>query len=380
MPLPIPPFTGYSPELIRDRIRAALGASGYDIHQGSFAWDLSTPVAFEIGGMYQVRMNFLVTQMFPDTATGDFLDAHAALFRLERRQPTASRGVIRFEGKYNANPNLNAFVPTGVQVSTVVDPLGTQPSVIAQTTTSAAMDPAGYVDIEATVTQPGTIGNVAAGRFTLLLSPLQNITGINNPLAFSGGADRESDASLRAAIARASEFAGSSGNQTDLFRWTREATQNYGQIKVIPLWNGRGTAKIVMTDASGGIPNGATLAQVKNYIDPPPNGWGLGKAPIDQAVTVEGPTVVNIALSMIVIPESTIPNASFLAAPIAQALTGYVQSLNMGDDVLRAELIRVIMEVPGVYNITTLTVNGGNLDVPVSDTQKAVLAPPPVIA
>jgi uncharacterized phage protein gp47/JayE len=205
------------------------------------------------------------------------------------------------------------------------------------------------------------------------------ITAVTNPLTFSGGADRESDTSLRSAIARASEFAGSSGNQTDLFRWTREATQNYGQIKIIPLWNGRGTAKVVMTDAGGGIPDAFTLNQVKTYIDPPPDGWGLGKAPIDQAVTVTGPQMVGIALTATVIPEVSIPNISYLTVPIQQALNDYVLGLNMGDDVLRAELMKTIMLVAGVYNVTVLTLNGGTADVVITDQQKALLTPPPVI-
>lgn len=67
-----------------------------------------------------------------------------------------------------------------------------------------------------------------------------------------------------------------------------------GAIKVIPVWQGGGTVKLIFLNAAYDIPTGTEIAQVKNAFDPSPEGEGYGLAPIGHTVTVVAPTAVDM--------------------------------------------------------------------------------------
>ena len=67
-------------------------------------------VAAQIYALY-VQADWVGRQCFPQTAQGEFLDRHAQLRGLERREAVAARGVLRFERDSTAAADLT--IPAG---------------------------------------------------------------------------------------------------------------------------------------------------------------------------------------------------------------------------------------------------------------------------
>ena len=111
---------------------------------------------------------------------------------------------------------------------------------------------------------------------------------------------------------------------------------------------------------------------VQNTVDPPPDqGLGYGTAPIGATVTVTAPetVTVNIAAALSLGPGYT---AGQLAAPVREAVEGYLLSVRQDWDkpdasglthysawVYAARVTAAMLSVPGVINVTGLTINGG---------------------
>ena len=122
------------------------------------------------------------------------------------------------------------------------------------------------------------------------------------------------------------------------------------------------------------------LETVQNTVDPPPNqGLGYGTAPIGATVTVTTPETVEISVSATLVtgPGYT---AAQLAGPVQQAVGGYLLAIRQEWDqpdasgmthysswVYAARVTAVILSVPGVVNVTGLTINGSQTDLQLSE-------------
>ena len=58
--------------------------------------------AAQVFSLY-VQAGWVARQAFPQTAEGEYLDRHAQLRGLERKEPVAARGVVRFSGEISEN-------------------------------------------------------------------------------------------------------------------------------------------------------------------------------------------------------------------------------------------------------------------------------------
>lgn len=94
----------------------------------------------------------------------------------------------------------------------------------------------------------------------------------------------------------------------------------------------------------------------------------LGQAPIGQRVTVDTPSLSTITVSATVSFETgysldgtggTIATESQLQA----ALEDYINNLEPGDDVIYNHVLAVFFDVTGVYNVSSLLVNGGSSNI-----------------
>ena len=63
----------------------------------------------------------------------------------------------------------------------------------------------------------------------------------------------------------------------------QRGVEGVGAVKVFPLWNGRGTVKVVITGPDLTEAPEALVRKVQEYIDPEP-GMGKGKAPVGATV------------------------------------------------------------------------------------------------
>lgn len=203
------------------------------------------------------------------------------------------------------------------------------------------------------------------------------------------GDDEEDDESLRQRAIDALTEQPFGGNVADYKRVVL-AIDGVGGLQVYPHWQGGGTVKLSVMGADW-MPASAQLVEtVQNTVDPPPDqGLGYGTAPIGATVTVTAPetVTVNISASLSAGPGRT---AEQLTGPIREAVDAYLLSIRQAWDkpdasgltrysswVYAARVTAAILTVPGVVNVTGLTLNGGSGDLRL--TEDGLLQQVPVL-
>ena len=137
-------------------------------------------VAAQIYALY-VQADWVARQCFPQTALGDYLDKHAQLRGLERRDAVAAVGVLRFS--VPSAPDTDLSIPAGTVCLTAAQ--------VRFETLEAATLKAGntYVDVRAQAVEPGAAGNAAAGTIRAMAVAPVGVSQVTNPEAFTGGVD-----------------------------------------------------------------------------------------------------------------------------------------------------------------------------------------------
>lgn len=203
-------------------------------------------------------LDFLASQLFPDTSEAEFLERQAAIFGVTRKAATAAAGTVDF---------------TGTELSAI--PLGTLLQAGDGTeiaTTAAGAIAAGVAAVAVEVVAPGVAGNLAAGVSLGLVSPVAGIDATATVAAggLTGGADGESDDSLRARLLDRIRQPPHGGAASDYEQWSLQVA-GVTRVFVAPTEQGLGTVVVrfaVDDDPAGPIPDAAKVAEVQAFIDP----------------------------------------------------------------------------------------------------------------
>ena len=150
-------------------------------------------MAGEIFNAYS-SLEWLKRQMFASSASGEYLDYIARERGIERRQATKAKGVLTFSVEEASSDPI--LIPRG----TVVVTPGSNP--LRFYTTEDAVLPlmTMSVSVNAEAEVAGFAGNILAGINFLPVSVPAEIVQIRNNSRFVGGADTETDSSLRERI------------------------------------------------------------------------------------------------------------------------------------------------------------------------------------
>jgi uncharacterized phage protein gp47/JayE len=211
------------------------------------------------------RLNTLLRQTFPATASGIFLDAHADSYGTDRSAGTKATVVIRFTA-----PN-----GTGISPGTVVQVPQSDPDAdrITYATTNIATQivSSGYVDVPASAQDVGADFNQPAGAVTLLVTPVTSaVTAITNPVPMIGGTDPEVDDTLRGRLSEQAKNPPGSGNELDYRLWVTELVPGITDVAVTEFWDTAGEP------AGSGDPTGSILITARGP-DYAPVDWALAQ-------------------------------------------------------------------------------------------------------
>ena len=230
-----------------------------DKTEGGFAWDLTYPTAIEKAEMLQYYMVMALKTMFPQWAEGRWLDYHAHDNGLVRRAANHAYGYVTVTGK------VGRVIPQGFVFS--VPSVDGSAAIDFETLSACSIPESGSIDIAVQAVEAGTVGNVANDTITIMRSPIVGITNITNKEAITGGAEAESDDSLRQRIDDLLAGRGDSfvGNNADYVRWAKEVP-GVGFAHTIPEYNGPNSVKVVIVDANGVPANEQILEAVKLHI------------------------------------------------------------------------------------------------------------------
>ena len=356
------------PEYLQDQtfeaiLRRMLNALPADLDksEGSFIYDALAPVAAELAQAV-IWAQEVLRRGFAQTTFGEYLDLRAAEHGLTRKPAVKATGQVTFTG------TPGTIIPAGTQVSTVGSE--TAPAVFFVTTEDSTIGSDGTVTVNIEAVESGTSGNVAAGAISLLAQPLHGVSSVNNAMPTSGGLDEESDESLLERLLLQVKYPPGTGNKYDYERWAKEVP-GVGEAKCIPLWNGPGTVKVIITDSTGAPAGAELIQQVQNYIAPAP-GQGEGKAPIGASVTVEAPGVVTVDINVTLFYQPGYDPVA-VKANLETALASYINGLGIGETVRYAAIGKIIFETKGVSDYSGLLINGGTGNIVVPENGKAVL-------
>lgn len=152
-----------------------------------------------------------------------------------------------------------------------------------------------------------------------------------------------------------------------------------GEAKVIPVWAGGGTVKLVLVDPDMLPPSEEFIAEAKEEIDPVEyEGLGYGKAPIDHTVTVvaAGKTTINVTLD---ITYEDGQDWSMIGDEITEVIEAYFAETRKDWKESKGLVIRIahiesaVLDVAGVLDVTGTTLNGQQQNVTVDEYSVPIL-------
>ena len=249
--------------------------------EGSFNFDIASAYGIEAESIYK-SLEYWVNQTFIDTATEDeFIDYHAMLFGVTRKQGTKARGEISITGKADTVISAGAVV---------LKTDSTKYKLLYDTT--IAFDGKAVAEVECL--EVGEVGNCAVGEIVNFEIANADIFTVTNGKAFTNGYEKEPNDSL---IARAKERIlkpAHSGNIYDYEKWAKEI-DGVGKVLVEPLWNGNGTVRVRISNYNNTLADSELIRKVKKRIEQ------IDGRPVGADVTVASFDGKNISISVSVI-------------------------------------------------------------------------------
>ena len=335
-------------DVIQRRMLGRVSAK-VDKREGAILYDSTAPAAVELQNAYIV-IDTVNDETFADTASRENLIRRAA-----------ERGVKPY-------PASHAIVKGEFTPSTV-DVLGKRFSHedFNYVVTERLND--GFYKL-----QCETIGSSPNGQTGRLIPVdyIPNIQTANIVELLVPGEDEEDTESLRARYFSSLKSESYGGNKQDYMDKVL-AYPGVGGCKIYSgsEWNGGGTVKIVVQDGEMGVPSDNFISEMQEDFDPEANsGEGKGIAPIGHFVTIlpVNMTTVNIEVTL---DYKTGYSWVKVGQNVKAAIEEYLDSLNRrwrhNDHIVVriAHLESAILDIEGVQDIISASINGEETNLPV---------------
>ena len=315
--------------------------------------------------LFYIVLNEVQREGLIQTATGNQLDLLS---------------IIAGTTRYQASPavRLGIFdiaVPIGSRFSTINGENSIDFYVSAATTGPTEGD---YY-YQLTAETPGDIGNDYTGPI-LPITAIPGLTSAQITDILVPGDDTESDDEYRERVIEALNDRPFAGNIA-AYRQDILAIDGVGAVQVYPTWNGGGTVKCSILGADFLAASPTLVENVQTAIDPNVNqGIGLGLAPIGAQVTITTAEAVdiNVVATLLLSPGYSIQQVQPF---VEQQIENYLLSVRQEWDtnvsqtgvqyaanVYVSRVISAIVNATGVVNVMSLTLNGGDADITLTET------------
>lgn len=327
----------------------------YDKSAGSFVFDVTQPPAKQFQEVYQ-DLNTVagltdVENLF-DEELNKFVNQRTSQ---TRRPATHAIGTLQVQGNGTVNKGDLFQTSSGIQFE----------SVEVRNITEIAT-----VQVRAVL--PGSSGNVLKEQINEMPVSLQGINKINNPEPTTNGYDQENDEELRKRYLERIQTPATSGNIYHYRNWAKEVP-SVGDVKIISLWNGDNTVKVIVIDSDMKPASELTVDNVQNYIDPGGLGLGEGQAPIGAFCTVVSAIEKTINITFNAILESGY-DVGMVKPAIEDNLTKYLKTVAFKRNFISyAQIGGLILESEGVADYTELIINQGAENIIIANDEVATL-------
>lgn len=311
----------------------------FDKREGSVIYDALAPAALELAQAY-VEMDSIIDETFADTASRDMLIRRAK-----------ERGLTPY-------PATNAVIKGVFDIEIPIDERFTHEDLIYRVK-ERIKDNEYSLECESA----GIAGNKRSGS----LIPVNYIEGLGSAEISElliPAEDEEDTEMFRKRYFDTFNAKAYGGNKQDYINRTN-AIGGVGATKVIPIWNGGGTVKVVILDSEFNLANNELINKVQNELDPSRDGTGVGIAPIGHVVTVATVEKVPVNIRTKITFDS---GYSFnnLKTEISKVISAYLLELRKtwaeseSITVKISQLNTRISVIKGVSDIEDTTINGKN--------------------
>nr|DAT07683.1 MAG TPA: Baseplate J like protein [Caudoviricetes sp.] len=297
-----------------------------DTSEDSDAYARASSLAACAEGIY-AHQKWLIKQFFPDTADTEFLEKHAGLRGLRRRNATYAAGK---GATVSGNPD--AVIAVGLQIKT-------EDGRFYETTESAVIPASGSVIVAVRSLATGAAQNIkTATKGSFMAAPV----GVSTDVVLNdvvGATNAESDSSLLERLLNKIRRPAAGGNKYDYKDWALEV-DGVEQAYVYPLRRGLGTVDIAIT-ADNGVPSDDTVRRAQEYIDQ--------ERPVTAKESkVVKPDVTKVNFNIQVKISGVALND--IKTAINNALRDYFNGLIPGDDLIVSQCEAVINNLIGVVD------------------------------
>lgn len=297
-----------------------------DTSEDSDAYARASSLAACAEGIY-AHQKWLIKQFFPDTADTEFLEKHAGLRGLRRRNATYAAGK---GATVSGNPD--AVIAVGLQIKT-------EDGRFYETTESAVISASGSAVVAVRSLATGAAQNIkTATKGSFMAAPV----GVSTDVVLNdvvGATNAESDSSLLERLLNKIRRPAAGGNKYDYKDWALEV-DGVEQAYVYPLRRGLGTVDIAIT-ADNGVPSDDTVRRAQEYIDQ--------ERPVTAKESkVVKPDVTKVNFNIQVKISGVALND--IKTAINNALRDYFNGLIPGDDLIVSQCEAVINNLIGVVD------------------------------
>ena len=297
-------------------------------YEGSFSSDIIEANSIEFENS-KAEMSLMVQAAFADSAWGDYLTARCAEYGVDRKLATSAIGTVLITG------GQGAFVPAGSLV-------GVKNGVQFATNDNVTLDAEGKGTVAITCTETGVKGNVQAGTVNTLPMSISGVSSVTNPEATHDGFDAESDEELLKRYRVIVRAPATSGNKYHYYNWAMSIA-GVGAAKIVPLWNGAGTVKVIIVNDDMQSASAEIIKSVADYIE--------SVRPIGATVTVISPKPKPINITADVIGK--VDKTSFIAD-----INKYIQSRNLDLTYISSAQVGKILMQQNITDYRNLQLNG----------------------
>lgn len=318
-------------------------------NEGGYTNDMISGIAYKIWSTLQ-SLDKVIPIAFVDENSGEYIDKRCAEFGIERKPGQKAITTLIITGTDGIEVEKGKIFVTDDGLEYETDDYVT------------IVD--GTATVSATALDIGTKYNVLEDTITTQLSSSQGITTVTNTLA-TGGTEKETDESLLARLLEHMRNPATSGNIAHYREWALEV-EGVGDVRVNPTWNGPGTVKLIIIGNDKRPVDETILNNCFEHIEE--------NRPIGAAVTVVSAVGIDININAEIIIDDT-TTIQIVVSKFTEVLNEYFKSLAFVRNVVVYNRIsHMLLDIPGVEDYTTLTINGVTTNIELQDYEVPILS------
>ncbi len=305
-----------------------------DKTQNSLVHDALSPAAIEFALMY-MELEEVANKLDVENLSGEELERFIyQRTGIERKPATKATTVVTISGQEGAKISKGDLVGADtVNFISIED---------------KTIGPTGQMTVLVECEIPGTVGNVPTGAIRYFPVSIPGLTSVTNLEPVVNGYDAESDEELRQRYYKKIRTPSISGNKHHYIQWAKEIT-GVGDARVVPLWNGPGTVKVVIIDSNKQPASNDLVQAVKEHIEE--------ERPIGANVTIVSAVShpIYIELTEIIDEMHTIQQ---IREKIEENIKKYLKEIAFKANFISyAQIGKTILETEGVLDYSGLTIN-----------------------